>query len=155
MLGSPALAAAPPPAQLPEGATIAGIAVGGLGPAAARSELRRQLEPMYERPIQARIHGRRTTLATRRLGQRIRYGHMVADAFAQAERGGRVLVRLERTISGRRLSAVVSALARPFYRSPRNARAKFGITHVARIPGRSGRSVDTRALRRDLLSELR
>ena len=152
---APAAYAAAPPDRLPEGATIAGIAVGGLGPAGARAELRRQLAPLYENPIQVRIHGRRTELTTQRLGQDVEYGAMVDDAFAQAARGGRVLVRLKRTIDGGKLTGAVRDVSRPFYRPTRNARAKFGITHVARIPGRFGRSVDTRRLRRDLLSELR
>ena len=152
---TPAAVAAPAPATLPEGATIAGIEVGGLGPYRARAELRRVLEPRYERPIEVRIHGRRTKLATERLGQRVRYGQMVEEAFAQASEGGRVLVRLRRTIGSRRLTAAVSDVSRPFFRSARNARVRFGIRRVARIPGRSGRSVDAARLRRELLSELR
>jgi lipoprotein-anchoring transpeptidase ErfK/SrfK len=148
-------AGAATPERLPEGATIAGVAVGGLGPYGARVELRRQLEPKFEQPIEARVHGRRTLLATARLGQVVHYGEMVDAAYEQLSRGELVHVRLVRTIDGDTLTAAVSALARPFYRSPRNARARFGITHVARIAGRSGRSVDVGALRRDLLAELR
>jgi hypothetical protein len=141
--------------RLPEGATIAGVAVGGLGPYGARAELRRQLEPKFEQPIEARIHGRRTVLPTARLGQVVHYGEMVDAAYEQLRRGDLVHVRLIRTIDGDELTAAVAGLARPFYRSPRNARARFGITHVARIAGRSGRSVDVAKLRRELLSELR
>jgi hypothetical protein len=151
----PASASAQEPAVLPDDATIAGIAVGGLGPARARAELRRRLEPKYERAIEVRIHGRRRTKPTRRLGQRVLYGAMVDSAFDLARRGEWVHVRLKRTIDGDRLTAAVSDLSRPFYRPARNARARFGIRRVARIPGRSGRAVDTGALRRDLLSELR
>jgi hypothetical protein len=153
-LVAPAARAAPAE-RLPDGATIAGVAVGGLGPFGARAELRRQLEPRFERPIEVRIHGRRTDVPTGRLGQVVHYGQMVDAAFEQATRGDLVHVRLVRTIDGDKLTAAVAGLARPFYRAPRNARARFGITHVARLPGHSGRSVDVAALRRDLLSELR
>jgi hypothetical protein len=152
---APAGASAATPERLPDGATIAGVAVGGLGPYGARVELRRQLEPKFEAPIEVRIHGRRTTLPTGRVGQVLHYGRMVDAAYEQLRRGDLVHVRLVRTIDGDKLSAAVSALAAPFYRAPRNARVRFGVTHVARIRGRSGRSVDTRALRRELLSELR
>lgn len=148
-------ASAAPAERLPDGATIAGVDVSGLGPYGARAELRRRLEPKYERPIEARIHGRRTTLPTARLGQVVRYDDMVDAAYEKLQTGGLVHVRLMRAIDGSRLTAVVSELASPFYRLPRNARVKLGITHVVRIHGRSGRSVDTRRLRHELLGELR
>ncbi len=154
VLLTPAAHAAPAE-RLPDGATIAGVAVGGLGPLGARAELRRQLEPLFERPIEARIHGRRTQVPAGRLGQVVHYGQMVDAAFEQAQRGALVHVRMIRTVDGDKLTAAAAKLARPFYRSARDARARFGITHVARIPGHSGRAVDVRALRRDLLSELR
>jgi hypothetical protein len=149
------VAAAEPPTTLPEGATIAGVDVGGLGPYRARVELQRVLRPAYEKPIEVRIHGRRRTWSTKRLGQVVLYTTMVDRAFAQAARSDVVDVPLKRTISGRQLTVAVSKLARPWYRASRNAHVRFGIRHVARIAGRSGRAVDTRRLRRDLLSELR
>jgi hypothetical protein len=152
-----ALTAAPAQAadRLPEGATIAGVPVGGLGPYGARVELQNQLRPALETPIAVEIGGRRTSVPTAALGQRLEYLRMVDTAFAQLRRGDPVHVRLARTISGAALTGRTTALARPFYRAPRDARVRFGIRHVARIPGHSGRGVDTRRLRRDLLAELR
>lgn len=141
--------------RLPAGATIAGVAVGGLGPHGAGLELRRQLEPVYESPVEVRIHGRRTSVPTARLGQVVRYDDMIDAAYEQFDRGDPVHVRMMRTISGTQLTAVVASLAHPFYRSARNARVRFGIRHVRRIAGRSGRAVDVSGLRRALLSELR
>jgi hypothetical protein len=141
--------------RLPEGSTIAGIAVGGLGPNGARAELRRQLAPVYESPIEVRIHGRRASKRTAVLGQDIRYDDMVAAAYEQFDRGDPVHVRMMRTIDGSLLTAAVSDLARPFRRTARNARVHFGLTHVARFRGRSGRAVNADELRRKLLSELR
>lgn len=155
-LSAPAASALPASSErLPEGSTIAGIAVGGLGPYGARVELRRQLAPVYESPIEVRIHGRRVSKRTARLGQEIRYDDMVEAAYEQFERGDPVHVRMMRTIDGTLLTAAVSDLARPFYRAARNAHVRFGLTHVARYRGRSGRSVDVRELRRRLLAELR
>ncbi|MEA2125919.1 MAG: hypothetical protein QOI80_2701, partial [Solirubrobacteraceae bacterium] len=119
--------------RLPEGSTIAGIAVGGLGPNGARAELRRQLAPVYESPIEVRIHGRRVSKRTAALGQDIRYDDMVAAAYEQFDRGDPVHVRMMRTIDGSLLTAAVSDLARPFRRTARNARVHFGLTHVARF----------------------
>ena len=141
--------------RLPEGSTIAGIAVGGLGPYGARAELRRQLAPVYESPIVVRIHGSRVSERTTVLGQEIRYDDMVAAAYEQFDRGDPVHVRMMRTLNGTLLTNAVSNLARPFYRTARNAHVRFGLTHVARYGGSSGRAVNVRELRRKLLSELR
>jgi hypothetical protein len=152
---APASASAATAARLPEGATIAGVAVGGLGPYGARVELERQLEPKFETPIEVRIHSRRMPAPTARLGQVVRYGDMVDAAYEQFDRGEPVHVRMMRTIDGTQLTATVVALAAPFYRAPRNARVRLGIRHVRLIGGRTGRAVDMRELRRKLLSELR
>ena len=141
--------------HLPLEARIAGVDVGGLGPYAARVQLQRVLAPVYEAPIEVRVRRRALKLLPARAGQKIEYRRMVDAAFALARRGRPVHVRLMRTISSSKLTAAVSALARPFYRAPRNARVKFGVTRVALIGGRHGRALDTRKLRRQLLAELR
>src|SRR3954452_17218263 len=93
-----ALAVAPataaPADRLPDGATIAGVPVGGLGPYGARVELQNQLRPAFETPIVVRIKGRERRVPTARLGQRIEYLRMVKAAFAQADRGQQVHVHL-------------------------------------------------------------
>src|SRR3954447_10906001 len=153
------LTATAAPAQatdhLPEGATIAGVPVGGLGPYGARVELQNQLRPKFESPIAVAVKGRALSVPTAGLGQSVAYQRMVDTAFAQLRRGDRVLVRLIRTIDGGALTARTAAIARPYLRPARNARVRFGIRRVARIHGRSGRGVDTGRLRKDLLAELR
>jgi hypothetical protein len=141
--------------HLPDGTTIAGVPVGGLGPYGARVALQNALRPRFETPITVVVKGHRRAVATASLGQRVEYLKMVDAAFAQLRRGDFVHVRLIRTIDGNALSARTAAVARPYLRAPRNARVRFGIRRVARIPGRAGRGVDTRRLRRDLLAELR
>src|SRR3954468_8812139 len=99
-----ALAATAAPAQaaghLPDGATIAGVPVGGLGPYGARVELQNQLRPAFETPIVARIKGSERRGPTAKVGQRIEYLRMVKAAFAQLDRGQQVHVHLIRTIDG-------------------------------------------------------
>jgi hypothetical protein len=156
---SPGAGAAPagtPVERLPAAARIAGVAVGGLGPGEARTELRRQLAPLYESRIRIRVFHHRSSYAeTRRLGQTVRYADMVSAAFDQVRRGEHVHVQLLRHFDGGLLSAKVSALARPFYRPSRNARVWLGIAHVRLRSGRIGRIMDTRELRRALSRELR
>src|SRR3954468_16842147 len=99
-----ALAATAAPAQaaghLPDGATIAGVPVGGLGPYGARVELQNQLRPKFEAPIEVAVKGKAVSVPTAGLGQRVEYLRMVETAFAQLRRGDRVHVRLIRTIDG-------------------------------------------------------
>src|SRR3954463_4226390 len=92
------MAATATPAQaadrLPEGATIAGVPVGGLGPYGARVALQDALRPQFEAPITVAVKGRSLSVPTAGLGQRVEYLRMVDSAFAQLRRGGRVHVRL-------------------------------------------------------------
>jgi lipoprotein-anchoring transpeptidase ErfK/SrfK len=132
------------------------VAVGGLGPNEARAELRRQLAPVFESPVNVRFHGHRhIEVPTARLGQVMRYRDMVAAAYDQLARGAHVHVRLMRTIDGDRLSAATLAIARPFYRPVRNASVRLGIRHVRLRRAHTGRAVDVRELRRHLLAQLR
>src|SRR4051794_12523261 len=148
-------ATAAPAERLPDGATIAGVPVGGLGPYGARVELQNQLRPKFEAPITVAVKGHSVRVPTADLGQRVEYLRMVDAAFAQLRRGDLVHVRLMRTIDGDALTARTATIARPYGRPARNARVRFGIRRVARIHGRSGRGVDTARLRKDLLAELR
>src|ERR671914_1333073 len=135
-----ALAAVPafsarPPERLPEGAVVARVPVGGFDHDQAKRALRRALKPSYERPIEVRVGHTERSVSTLRAGQRIDYEGMVRRAFALAAKGEPVDLPLRRSISGKRLSAAVRALAAPWYLAPRNARVRFGITRVARIRG--------------------
>jgi hypothetical protein len=141
--------------RLPQGSTIAGVAVGGLGPYGARVELQRQLAPVYESPIAVRIKRRHFSMPTARLGQVVRYEDMVDAAYDQFERGDPVHVRMMRTISSGALLEAVVRLGRPFYRSPRNAHVRLGIRRVRLRRGHTGRALDVAELRGKLYTELR
>src|SRR3954447_21273277 len=100
--------------HLPEGTTIAGVPVGGLGPYGARVELQNQLRPKFEAPVTVAVKRRSLSVPTAALGQRVEYLRMVDTAFAQLRRGDRVHVRLIRAIDGDALSARTAAIARPY-----------------------------------------
>jgi hypothetical protein len=141
--------------KLPDGSVIAGVAVGGLGPNAARAEVRRQLEPVLESPLDIRVRARRYSVPTGKLGLVVLYADMVTAAYAQAHRGEQVDVPLMRTIDRTRMRAAVSGLAPRFYRPSRSARVQLGIRRVKIIHGRTGRALDVGELRRKVLVELR
>jgi lipoprotein-anchoring transpeptidase ErfK/SrfK len=141
--------------RLPDGSAIAGVQVGGLGPIGAERELRRVLGATWERDITVRVGTRDVALPTASAGLAIDYDGMVERAFYLAKRNRRVDVPLERPISSEKLSAGVRGVARRFYRAPRNARVRFGITKVVRVRHRFGRGLDIVSLRRAVLAELR
>src|SRR4051812_25831896 len=98
--------------HLPEGATIAGVPVGGLGPYGARVALQDALRPKFEAPVKVAVKGRSRSVPTAALGQRVEYLRMVDAAFAQLRRGNLVHVRLIRTIDGDALTARTATVAR-------------------------------------------
>ena len=141
--------------KLPEGATVAGVDLGGVYRHAARVELERVLHEQYARPVTVRIRFHRIRMKTGRLGQTIKYTRMLDRAFELARRGRlEIEVPLKRAISSAQLTRALNALARPRYRPARNASVRFGITRVRLRPGRRGRMLDTLPLRRALVDEL-
>ena len=153
--GSAAPAGAQRAERLPDGATIAGVPVGGLGPVGAEREVRRVVGGNHDRPITIRVGERDRTVAPAGAGMRIDYDGMVDRAFELARRRRAVTVPLALSVESRRLSAAVRAVAARFLRRPRSARVRFGVRRVVRIRHRFGRGLDAEALRRALLEELR
>jgi hypothetical protein len=141
--------------RLPDGAVVAGVPLGGLGPIGAERQLRTTLAAHWERPITVRVGSRDVEVSTARAGFSIDYKGMVQRAFDLAERRRKVDVPLKRSIASDELTAATKAVGKPFYRAPRDARVRFGITRVKRIRHRSGRGLDTVKLRSALLAELR
>lgn len=144
----------PPPPVLPDGSVIADVPVGGLDRAGAQAELNRQLGARYEQPVRISVRRAHRSVPSAQLGLRIRYAKMLDLAFAEAGRGEPVNVPLSRTISRSKLTGVVTRVARPWYRAPRNATAHLGIRRIGRTRARWGRALDSRGLRRDLVDEL-
>ena len=151
-----ALAQEDEPRRLPEGARIAGVDVGGLGPIGAERAVRAALDPVYGAAITVRVGSRDRTLDPEDAGMSIGYDGMVERAFELARRNRSTIdVPLALSVDGGELTRAVRSLGRRWYRAPRNARVRFGIRRVKRIRHRFGRRLDTERLRPALLAELR
>ncbi|MFL5894493.1 MAG: L,D-transpeptidase family protein [Thermoleophilaceae bacterium] len=156
LVSAAAPAAADESQRLPDGATIADVAVGGLGPVGAEHAVRDALAPVYEnRPIAVRVKHRDTIVTPAQAGLVIEYDWMVKRAFALAGAGQPVAVPLRLAVAKAKLTAAVASVARRWYRAPRNARVRFGVTAVRRIRARIGHALEERPVRLGLNTELR
>jgi lipoprotein-anchoring transpeptidase ErfK/SrfK len=154
VLALPSAAAAKP--RLPHGTVIAGVVVGDLGPRGAQAKLEQELEPVYGRRISVRAGGSRTSVSPTEAGQFIRYKAMIARAYELMGQGEVVIeVPLMRQIRSGVLSRAVNRVAGKWYRAPRNASYRYGITHVSIRGARYGRGVNKRRLRKALVAEIR
>jgi hypothetical protein len=154
-LALPASALAAAPTTLPPGATIAHVGVAGLDEAGAKAAVQAALSAVYERPVTVRVGTTDEQIVTANLGLAIDYDGMVAQAFKLASHHQRIHVKLARTIASKTLSRGVYKLDKPFYVAPRDARVRFGVTKIVRVPGRYGHGLDTDKLRQALIDELR
>jgi lipoprotein-anchoring transpeptidase ErfK/SrfK len=153
---APAATGAAPPERLPDGATIATVAVGGLGPADAQRTLQDSLGPVYEkRPIAVRVSHKDTLVMPADAGLVIAYDWMVKRAFVLAGANKPVAVPLHLAVADAKLNAAVASVAKGFYRAPRDASVRFGVTAVRRLRARMGRGLDQAAVRKGLDEELR
>jgi hypothetical protein len=143
------------PTTLPAGATIAGIDVSGLDSAGATSKIQAAIAPVWERPVTVRVGATDQQVSSADLGQTVEYADMVSQAFKEAARHHPVHIRFTRHIYGKKLTAAVRVLGKPFYKKPRNSRVVLGVRKIKRIHGRNGRGLDSSKLRRSLLEELR
>jgi hypothetical protein len=148
-------AAAASPKTLPSGATIAGVDVSGLDAAGATAKAQAALAPVWERAITISIEGTDQQVASADLGQTVDYAGMVSDAFKEAAAHHRVHIRLSRTIDGKKLTAEIAKLGKPYYKAPRNSRVVLGVTRIKRIHGRPGHGIDASSLRQKVIDELR
>ena len=143
------------PQTLPSGATIAGVDVSGLDSAAATAKVQAALAPVWERAVTVSIEGKDQSVPSADLGQKVDYAGMVSDAFKEAARHHSVHIRLSRSIDGKKLTAEVTKLGKPYYKAPRNSRVVLGVTKIKRIHGRLGHGIDASKLRQKLIDELR
>jgi lipoprotein-anchoring transpeptidase ErfK/SrfK len=153
---APAAAGAAPPERLPDGATIATVAVGGLGAVDAKRTLQDSVGAVYEkRPIAVRVNHKDTLVMPADAGLVIAYDWMVKRAFALAGASKPVAVPLHLAVLDSKLSAAVASVANGFYRAPRDATVRFGVTAVRRVRARMGLGLDQAAVRQGLDDELR
>ena len=145
-----------PPKTLPAGSTIAGVAVGDLGPKRAKAAVRAELLKSYERRIFVKGRGRRLILGTSRLGQTIHYDRMVKAAFDQAAKNGGVPVnvRLDRSLNRDKLRAAVGLVGARINKPARNASVRLGVLRPSIRKPRNGLAVHRVKLRRALVAEI-
>jgi lipoprotein-anchoring transpeptidase ErfK/SrfK len=154
-IAAPAVSAAPPE-RLPDDATVAGVAIGGLGPIEAKRTLIASLAPVYEkRPIAIRVNHKDTLLMPTQAGLVIYYDWMVKRAFALAGAHKPVAVPLHLGVKDAARDAAIASAGKRYYRAPRDARVRFGVKTIRRIRARMGLALDSALVRRRLEQELR
>src|SRR4051794_14797535 len=135
---------------------IANVAVGGLDAAGASKALQDSLGPVYEkRPIAIRANHHDTLVMPGDAGLVIFYDWMVKRAFALAGAHKPVNVPLHLGVKDEQRDAAIASVARSYYRAPRDARVRFGVTAIRRVRARMGRALDGAAVRTGLEQELR
>jgi hypothetical protein len=146
----------PKPRTLPPGSTIAGVAVGDLGPKRAKAAVQAGLRDTYERRIFVKGRGKRLILGTSRLGQTIHYDRMVKAAFDQAAKsnGQPVSVRLDRSLNRGKLRAAVGLIGARINKPARNASVRLGVRKPSIRKPRNGLAVHRVKLRRALVDEI-
>jgi lipoprotein-anchoring transpeptidase ErfK/SrfK len=149
-------ASAAVPERLPDDAMIANVAVGGLGPVEAKRVVQDTLAPVYEkRPVAIRVNHRDTLLLPSEAGFVIFYDWMVDRAFRLAGAGKPAVVPLKLGVRNKQRDAAIATVAKKYYRAPRDARVRFGVTAIRRIRARMGRALDQALVLRRLEKELR
>lgn len=141
--------------HLPDGTRVAGVDLSGAGPITAERTLRKELGARFDKNIAIRIGKRARTVPPAAAGSSVDYDWMVKRAFEIAGRGHVPKVRLDVDISEPKVNRTIAKLGAAYYRAPRDARAKFGITKIRRVKGRNGRRLDSGQLKTKLLAELR
>lgn len=154
-VAAPAASAAAPE-RLPDDATIANIAVGGLGPIEAKRTVQDALAPVYEkRPVAIRVNHKDTLVMPGEAGLVVYYDWMVDRAFKLAGAGKPALVPLHLGVKNAVRDAAIASVAKKYYRAPRDARVRFGVTAIRRVRARLGRALDQALVLRRLEKELR
>ena len=156
-LAAPARGSDPkPPSRLPAGSTIAGVAVGELGPKRTKAALVEALGRQYDRRIHVHGRGRKVSLTPSRIGHVVRYDAMVKAAFAAAARsnGLPVSIALDRSLNRRAVGSAVALVDARIRKPARNAWVRYGLYRPAIHRARNGLGVDRTKLRRALIHEL-
>jgi lipoprotein-anchoring transpeptidase ErfK/SrfK len=151
-----------------EGVRVAGVDVGGMSAAEARTTLRKELLSRLRRPVAATFDGRRVVLSARRAGVAVNVEQAVDDAVARG-REGFFVARVAREVTGGRVSAnvrprivysriavahFVAQVGDGFDRPARDASIDFSATSLEPVTGQNGVTVERRPLRRAIVRAL-
>ena len=144
------------PKTLPPGSTIAGVAVGDLGPKRAKAAVQAALSETYERRVFVKGRGKRLILGTSRIGQTIHYDRMVKRAFDDAAKsnGLPVKVSLDRSLNRAKLRAAINLVGARIDKPARNASVRLGVLRPSIRKPRNGLGVHRLKLRRALVAEI-
>ena len=151
-----------------DGITVAGIDVGGLKAAEARSRLHRRYERRLRRPVVASFHGQRFTLSPAAAHVKVDIDAAVdqalaaqpgrVDLHAHVALGHRRSRRRRHQAAGAPIPGRRSATGRPrtthLDQAPRDASLSFASDSITKVPERTGREVDTAALTDSLRTAL-
>jgi lipoprotein-anchoring transpeptidase ErfK/SrfK len=141
---------------LPAGSTIAGIDVSGMSATDATKALQGSLAPLYEtRPIAIRVAHHDSLVMPDDAGLIVYYDWMVKRAFALAAVHKTVAVPLHLAVKDALRDKAIATVAKHYYRAPRDARVRFGVTAIRRIRARLGTALDESGVRKSLEQELR
>jgi lipoprotein-anchoring transpeptidase ErfK/SrfK len=149
------------------GVRVAGIEVGGMRRAGARSRLEQGLAAPLRRPLRLVSGGWSTTVDRVRLVN-VDLAGMLDQAVLASRRGSlderllrelqdrrlQVSVPLQARVSGSALDRVVARVSRAVRAAPRSARVVPTARRLRVVPSRDGRAVRTEALRRALRAAL-
>lgn len=151
-----------------EGVTVAGIDVGGLKAAEARSRLHRRYEQRLRRPVVASFHGQRFTLSAAAAHVKVDVDAAVDQAIERS-RDGSIFTRTWRSATGGHVDAnvkprvrysraavgeLVGHVQRSLDQTPRDASISFTSESIAKVPEHAGRKVDAAALTDSLRTAL-
>lgn len=152
--------------KIANGVTVAGVDVGGLSAAKARSLVGNELSEPLERPVVVAARGKRFTLSAKDANLRADVGGMVARAVRRS-REGNIMGRVARDLRGAEENLdvppevtystdAVKRLVRRVKRSmDRPAQdARLNLPALTRVKERPGMSVQAGALRRRIESTL-
>jgi vancomycin resistance protein YoaR len=141
--------------QVPPDTRVAGVDIGGLSPAAARSLLEQRLGPAATRPVTARVAGEDVKLPPRELGLSFDASATVAEALDGSATPAGVFRSIFRSrtlqpivrVDERLLDARVATLAKTVDRKPREGAVRFKGAAPQTVLPRPGRAVDRRQAR--------
>ncbi len=148
--------------QIAQGVRVGGVAVGGLDADAARARLQERVVAPLRRPVVVRAGDRRFTLTARESRLQVNVGDLVNQALT-ASREGNLLSRTWRSVTGAEVRAaleprvdysraavqrLVDRVRLRTARKPRDAEVEITTTSVSLTKGRTGRTIDAKALKR-------
>jgi lipoprotein-anchoring transpeptidase ErfK/SrfK len=148
--------------QIARGVSIAGVPVGGLDSDEARVRLQERVVAPLRRSVVVRAGDRRFRLTAREARLEVNVGDLVTQALA-VSRDGNLLTRTWRSVTGGEVdrslaprvtysrAAVQRLVDRVRLRSEREARnadVEITLTSVRLTKGRTGRTIDAKALKR-------